>query len=180
MKEEKKHINPFDFLRKKTQKDELKPKYVKPDGTKVIEEESFFGKTIYEIKPNGLLISMTYDKNDKIVLDYARRTNLEIGHMYDEYGKMIYEFNSLYDEKNILAKKTEIEYDYYDEGGKSKETVLVTPGDITTEITYDKSGKQIEKIEVRGSVKTWFDETDKPIKREIDRGSGGIIKEDLQ
>ena len=40
--------------------------------------------------------------------------------------------------------------------------------------------KEIEKIEERGTVKTWFDENDKPIKREIDRGSGGIITQDLR
>ena len=182
MAEDKNHINPFNLLKKNAQKNETNgiiPTRIKPDGTKVIEEETPIGKTIYEIKPNGLLISMTYDKNDKLIIDYARRTNLEIGHMYDEYGKMVYEFNSLYDEHNVLAKKTEIEYEYYDEGQKSKETVLITPGDKITEISFDKDGKQTEKVETRGSVKTWFDENDKPIRREIDRGSGGIIKEDL-
>ena len=119
------------------------------------------------------------DSIDKLIIDYARRTNLEIGHTYDELGKMIYEFNSLYDEHNVLAKKTEIEYEYYDEGQKCKETILITPGDKITEISFDKDGKQTEKVETRGSVKTWFDENDKPIKRQIDRGTGGIIEEDL-
>ena len=45
---------------------------------------------------------------------------------------------------------------------------------------YEESGKRIEKIVERGAVKTWYDENDKPIKREIDRGSGGIITEDLR
>lgn len=179
MSEEKKHINPFNFLKKDIQKSAIVPNRIKPDGTKVIEEETPIGKTIYEIKPNGLLISMTYDKNDKLFCDYARRTNLEIGHTYDELGKMVYEFNFLYDEHNVLVKKTEIEYEYYDDGEKFKKTILITPGDKITEISFDRSGKQIEKIETKGTVKTWFDENDKPIKRQIDRGSGIIVEEDL-
>lgn len=179
MDETKKHINPFAFLKKDVQNAGINPTRIKPDGTKVIEEATPIGKTVYEIKPDGTLISLSYDKNDRLFCDYARRTNLEIGHAYDELGKMIYEFNSLYDEKNVLAKKTEIEYEYYDEGEKFKETILITPGDKITEISFDRSGKQTEKVETRGTVKTWFDENDKPVKRQIDRGSGGIITEDL-
>ena len=63
MEEEKKHFNPFNFLKKEAPKQSaVVPTRIKPDGTKVIEEETPFGKTIYEIKPNGLLISMTYEK----------------------------------------------------------------------------------------------------------------------
>ena len=53
------------------------------------------------------------------------------------------------------------------------------PGDIKTEIFFDTTGKKTKKIETRGAIKTLFDENDKPIKRQIDRGSGGIIEEDL-
>ena len=172
-------MNPFDFLKKKA-KDPMAPKYIKPDGTKVIEQPCDLGLNVYEISPDCTVINRTYNHSDKLILDYIRRRNLEIGHTYDEFGKVVYEFNNLYDETNTLVKKTEFEFEYYDNGVKSKEIILVTPGEIKTEIIYDKTGKQIEKIEFRGSVKTWFDENDKPIKREIDRGSGGIIKEDLQ
>ena len=44
---------------------------------------------------------------------------------------------------------------------------------------FDENGTLAEMYEQRGSVKTWFDKDGKPIKREIDRGSGGIITEDL-
>ena len=44
---------------------------------------------------------------------------------------------------------------------------------------FDETGKRTEKIVERGTVKTYYDENDKPIKREIDRGSGGIITENL-
>lgn len=175
----KNFFNPFNFLKKDEKKDQMIPKYIKPDGTKVIEQQSPLGLTVYEISPDCTVISRTYDKSDKLILDYIRRRNLEIGHQYDEFGKVIYEFDNLYDETNTLAKKTEFYFEYYDEGGKSKETTVVTPGDIKTEIMYNKEGKQTEKIEYKGSVKTWFDENNKPIKREIDRGSGGIIQEDL-
>ncbi len=168
------------MINKNVAKDPMTPKYVKPDGTKVIEQESPLGRVIYEISPDCTVICMTYDKSDRLILDWIRRRNLEIGHTYDEFGKMITEFNSLYDEHNVLAKKTEISYEYYDEGGKSRELIVVLPGEIKTEVKYDKSGKQIEKIEYRGSVKTWFDENNVPIKREIDRGSGGVITEDLR
>mgnify|MGYP007101830213 CR=1 FL=1 len=175
----KNHIKPFGLFSKKPEKDPMKPSYIKPDGTKVIEQDSPTGKVVYEISPDCTLICRSYDKKDRMYLDYIRRRNLEIGHTYDEYGKKIYEFNSLYDENNVLAKKTEIEFKYYDEGGISEEVTIVKPGDIKTEIHYDKTGKQTEKIEYIGSVKTWFDENNKPIKRQIDRGSGGIVTEDL-
>ena len=176
----KNHIKPFGFLSKKIEKDPMTPSYIKPDGTKVIEQESSTGKVVYEMSPDCTLICRSYDKQGRLFLDYIRRRNLEIGHTFDEYGKKIYEFNSLYDEHNVLAKKTEIEFQYYDEGNVSVEIVVFKPGDIKTETHYDKQGKQTEKIEYRGTVKTWFDENNKPIKRQIDRGSGGIITEDLK
>lgn len=179
MEKFKKYFEQFNFFKKTPKKDPMTPKYIKPDGTKIIEQENEFGKVIYHISTDGTVVCLSYDKSGKLFLDWVRRTNLEIGRRYDEYNKVVYEFNSLYDEHNVLAKKTEMEYEYYDEGGKSKETIFVTPGDIRTEIMYDKQGNQTQKIEYKGSVTTWFDGNDKPVKREINRGSGGIIKEDL-
>lgn len=175
----KNHIKPFGLLKKQIEKDPMAPKYIKPDGTKVIERYNEYGKTVFEVSPNGLLISRGYNNRDELIMDYARRANLEIGHSYDEDGNIIYEFNFLYDEHNVLAKKTEIEFKYYDNGQKSQETILNTPGDIKTIIKYDIKGTRLEKVQQRGSVKTYFDINDKPIKREIDRGSGGIITEEL-
>jgi len=176
----KNHLKSFGFIKKDPKKDSMVPKYIKPDGTKVIEQPCELGLAVYEISPDCTVICRTYDNSNKLILDYIRRTNLEIGHRYNEFGQKVYEFNNLYDEHNILAKKTEIEYEYYDEGQVSKETIVIIPGEIKTEIMYNKNGKQIEKIEYRGSVKTWFNENNKPIKREIDRGSGGIITENLE
>ena len=176
-----KHTNPFDFIKKNINDDPLAPTRVKPDGTKVIEQESPYGTICYEIKPDGLVICMTYNKKNKLVLDWARRVNLEIGHNYNEDGKIIYEFQSYYDENDFknLKHKTENLYEYHDNGEKSFETIIVTPGNIKTEIKYNEQGKQIEKTELKGSVKTFFDENNKPFKREIDRGSGGIVTENL-
>ena len=173
-------IKPFGFIKK--QADEAPqniPKYVKPDGTKVFEEQTPLGTTVYEISPDCTVICMTYDKSGKLLLDWIRRRNLEIGRSYDEYGKIIYEFNSLYEKDNTLAKKTEIKYEYYDNGQKSKEFKIEMPSDIRTEISFDEQGKQTQKIEQKGSVKTYFNAEDKPFKRETDRGSGGIITEEL-
>lgn len=176
----KNYIKPFGFFKNQTEKDPNAPKYIKPDGTKVIEKESpLGGKAVYEICPDGVVICRTYNKSDKLILDYIRKFNFEIGHLYDEYHKVIYEFNALYDENNKLAKNKEVGYEYYDDGVKSKETIILTPGDIKTDLLYDTKGNYNGKIEYRGSVTTWFDKNDKPIKREIDRGSGGIITENL-
>ena len=176
-----KHTKPFDFIKKKVDEDPFAPTRVKPDGTKVIEQNSEYGSIVYEIKTNGTVICMIYNKDDKIVFDWARRVNFEIGHAYDDFGKIAYEFNSYYYEDDFkkLKRKTENLYEYHDNGEKSLETILVTPGDIKTEIKYDEQGKQVEKTELRGSVKTFFDADNKPFKREIDRGSGGIITENL-
>jgi len=180
MKDFKKYIEPFGLLKRQKEKDPNAPKYIKPDGTKVIEKDSpLGGKSIYEIAPDGVVICRTYNKSDKLILDYIRRLNLEIGHMYDEFQKVIYEFNAVYDENNKLALNKEIGYEYYDNGVKSKETIITTPGNVKTELHYDEQGQYVEKLEYRGSVTTWYDKNDKPYKREIDRGSGGIIKEDL-
>ena len=66
-----------------------------------------------------------------------------------------------------------------DNGVKSKETIILTPGEIKTELLYDESGAYSGKIEYRGAVTTWFDKDNSPCKREIDRGLGGIITESL-
>ena len=179
MNDEKKHINPFGAINKNIQQSNVTPKYIKPDGTKVFEEDTPAGKIVYEAMPNGTLMSMTYDKNGVLIMDYARRVNYEIGHIYDELGKKVYEFNNYYDENNTFVRKNEIGYDYYDEGEMSRETIISTPGDVRIEISYDREGNQTEKVEIKGSVKTWFDVNGKPIKRQIDRGSGGIITENL-
>ena len=175
----KNHIKPFGMLRKPPIKDPMAPSYIKPDGTKVIEKIEEFGKTVYEISPDHTLISRTYDKQDNLILDYARRVNLEIGHRFDEFGQKIYEFEAFYDEKNTFVRKKETEFTYNNEGKLIRSFTVPTPGQIKTEILYDESGNMTEKIEYRGSVKTFYNSENKAYKREIDRGSGGIITEEL-
>ena len=175
----KNHIKPFGLINKAPEKDPMAPKYIKPDGTKVIEQQTPLGLTVYEVNPKGLLISRSYDHENKLILDYARKGNTEIGHSYDEFGRKTYEFTTLYDEHNKFAKRTEIQYEYHQNDVKSREFIVNTPGVVQTEILYDPDGIRIDKIEHRGTVKTFFDINDKPYKREIDRGSGGIITEEL-
>ena len=170
-------VNPFE---KKSDKDPMAPSYIKPDGTQVIEKEEITGKTVYEKCPDGALIFRSYNKEGKLWLDFARNLNFEIGHRYDEDGKMIYKYDSVYDEKNVLALKNEYDIEYHDNGKKKLEVVTSFPNNTTTYMQYDENEKRIEKIVERGTVKTYYDENDKPIKREIDRGSGGIITEDLR
>ena len=170
-------VNPFE---KKENKDPMAPSYIKPDGNKVIEKQEPYGLTVYEKCPDGALIFRSYDKQNRLVLDFARDRNFEIGNRYDEVGNVIYKYESVYDENNKLAIKKEYDIEYYDNNTKKTEIITAFPNEFTTYISYDEKGKRIEKIEERGAVKTWFDENDKPIKREIDRGSGGIITEDLR
>ncbi len=169
-------VNPFE---KKENKDPMAPTYVKPDGTKVIEKQEEFGLTVYEKCPDGALLFRSYNKVGKLILDFARDRNFEIGHRYDEFGNIVYKYDSVYDENNKLAQQNEYDIDYHDNGQKKAEIQTIHPSEIKIYMQYDENGKRIEKIEERGTVKTWFDENDKPIKREIDRGSGGIITEDL-
>lgn len=170
-------VNPFE---KQKENDPLLPKYTKPDGTQVFEIPENFGLRVLEKNlKKGLLIMRCYDKQDRLWLDYGRSGNFEVGHHYDEFGNMDYKYESVYDEHNVLAMKTEYDMDYYDNGVKKAEVVTTLDGHITMYYQYDKTGKRTEKIEERGTVKTYFDENDKPFKREIDRGSGGIITENL-
>lgn len=169
--------NPFE---KKEKKDPMAPSYIKPDGTQVIEKQEEFGLTVYEKCPDGALIFRSYNKNNRLIVDFARHRNFEIGNQYDEAGNVIYKYEAVYDEHNKLARKKEYDIEYYDDNTKKSEIISEFPGEITTYISYDEKGKRIEKIEERGTVKTYFDENDKPVKREIDRGSGGIITEDLR
>ena len=170
-------LNPFE---KKENTDPMAPSYIKPDGTKVIEKQEGLGLNVYEKCPDGALIFRSYDKQNRLVLDFARDRNFEIGNQYDDAGNVIYKYESVYDENNKLAIKKEYDIEYYDNNTKKSEIITVFPNEFTTYIHYDESGKRVEKIEERGTVKTFFDENDKPIKREIDRGSGGIITEDLR
>ncbi len=170
-------VNPFE---KKPNKEPMAPTYVKPDGTQVIEKQEVFGRNVYEKCPDGALIFRSYNQNGKLMLDFARNLNFEVGHRYDDLGNIIYKYDSVYDEHNVLAIKNEYDIEYYDNGQKKLEVITKFPEEITIYMQYDESGKRIEKIEERGTVKTWFDENDKPIKREIDRGSGGIITQDLR
>ncbi len=170
-------VNPFE---KKENKDPMAPSYIKPDGTKVIEKQEGLGLNVYEKCPDGALIFRSYDKQNRLVLDFARDRNFEIGNQYDDAGNVIYKYESVYDENNKLAIKKEYDIEYYDNNTKKSEIITVFPNEFTTYIHYDESGNRVEKIEERGTVKTFFDENDKPIKREIDRGSGGIITEDLR
>lgn len=172
-------VNPLDKDKNNKNIDALVPTYIKPDGTKVIERQEELGHSVYEISPDGTVIMRGYNNHDIMICDYVRSRNLEIGHQYDNTGKMFYEYNNLYDEHNELAKKIERNYTYHDNGKKSSETTNLSPSNIKTIIKYDINENRIEKTEQRGAVKTWFDTNDKPIKREIDRGSGGIITEDL-
>lgn len=167
------------FKGAKKEADPMAPSYIKPDGTKVIEQVSEFGKKVYEVNPNGLLISRDYTPDDRLYFDYARKANYEIGRSYDEDGRVICEMTCLYNEHNVQVKKTQVDFEYHDNGVKSREIIIVYPSDVKTEILYDESGKLKEKIIYQGSVKTWYDENGKPFKREIDKGSGGVIKEDL-
>ena len=169
-------INPFE---QKMKLDPLEKKYTKPDGTEVIEKKELTGKIVYEKCPDGALLFRSFNNAGVLVLDFARDRNFEIGHRYDTTGKMVYKYDSVYDENNVLAQKNEYDFDYYDDGKKKLEVVSTFPTGTITYLQYDNNGKRIEKIVERGTVKTWFDENDKPIKRETDRGSGGIITEDL-
>ena len=78
-----------------------------------------------------------------------------------------------------LVMKNEYDIDYYDDGKKKLEVLTAYPSNVTTYMQYDEAGKRTEKIVERGTVKTYYDENDKPIKRETDRGSGIIVTEDL-
>ena len=172
-------VNPFE---KKENNDPMAPSYIKPDGTKVIEKQEGLGLNVYEKCPDGALIFRSYDKQNRLVLDFARDRNFEIGNQYDDAGNVIYKYESVYDENNKLAIKKEYDIEYYDNNTKMREaTVILISHRVTSlmgadEILVLNQGK----IEERGTVKTFFDENDKPIKREIDRGSGGIITEDLR
>lgn len=169
-------VNPFD---KKKNKNSVQPTYIKKDGTKVIEQKTDFGFTVFELSPDCTLISRFYDNNNKLISDIAKNVLMEIGHQYDEDGRTISEFCNFYDKTGVLKQKTEKSFSYHDNGQTSSEIEIIFPGDIKTVINFDEDGKRIEKYIQRGTVKTWYDINEKPFKREIDRGSGGIITEDL-
>jgi hypothetical protein len=179
MEDFKKHIKPFGIIKKTVEKDPMTPKYIKPDGTKVIEQETPDGLVVYEILPNHTVICRSYNKSGTLFLDWIRRRSLEIGHIYDECEQAIYEYDLVYDKNNTAIQKTEYGFKYHDNGVKAREFIIVTPSEIKTEILYNEKGERTSKIEYRGTVKTFFDKDDKPFKREIDRGSGGIITENL-
>lgn len=159
---------------------QMLPSYVKEDGTKVYEKDDASGHIVCEVSPDKVYISRTYNHSGQLISEYARDRNLEIGRQYDEFDRIAYQIDIVYDENNVQAIKKEYSFTYYDSGIKKSESVTKYPEDITNVSMFDENGKVTESYEQRGSVKTWFDENGKPVKREIDRGSGGIITEDLR
>lgn len=179
------HMKPFGFLQK-TMKSSQNPSvdlnkktYVKADGTKVTEEKQEYGTSVTEVCTDGTVIARFYDNREVLRQDYIRQLNVELVHHYDEYGMMTDELTNIYDENNVLAKQIEKAYEYFDNGKKSLIETLESPSDIKTTIKFNEKEEQIEKFIQRGTMTTWYDVNDKPIKRQIDRGSGGIITEDL-
>lgn len=168
--------NPLNSNKKTPQ---MLPSYIKEDGTKVYEKDDQVGHIVYEISPDNVYISRIYNHKGQLTNEYARHKNLEIGRQYDEADRIVNQIDIVYDENNVQAMKKEYEYSYYDNGVKKTESVKEYPADIMKMYKFDENGTLTEMYEQRGSVKTWFDKDGKPIKREIDRGSGGIITEDL-
>ena len=158
----------------------MQPSYIKNDGTKVYEKDEPYGHVVYEISPDKFYISRVYNNKEQLIFEYARHKNLETGRQYDEFDRVAYRLDIVYDENNKEAMRSEDSYTYHDNGNKKSETVKELPGNLSKVSNFDENGKLTEMYELRGSVKTWFDEQGKPIKREIDRGSGGIITEDLR
>lgn len=174
------HIKPFGFLKQQAQNVTPGPNvYVKADGTKVTEKDDEYGKSVIEVCTDGTVIGHFYDTKGVLRQDYIRKLNVELVHHFDELGIMTDELMNVYDENNKLAKQTEKAYEYYDNGIKSLEEILESPSDIKTTNKYNQKGERTEKIVQRGTVKTWYNADDKPVKREIDRGAGGIITENL-
>ncbi len=179
------HMKPFGFLQQTMKSaqnsnvDLSKKTYIKPDGTKVTEEKKGDWTSVIEVCPDGVVIGRFYDKNSTLRQDYIRRLNVELVHHYDETGVMTDELTNLYDEHNVLAKQIEKVYEYFDNGKKSLVEILESPSDVKTTIKYNENEEQVEKYIQRGTMTTWYDKDDRPIKRQIDRGSGGVITEDL-
>ncbi len=153
--------------------------YRKADGTKVTEQFYEYGKNVMEICPDGAVIMRFYNTHDDLIQDYIRHLNIEIGRIYDLSKLITSEFMNVYDEHNKLARRTEKTYEYFDTKTKSEESIHEFPEDVKTHIKYDIYGKRIEKYIQKAAVKTYYNEDDKPFKREIDRGSGGIITENI-
>ena len=177
---------PFGFLQQtikgKSPQQNLAPAkktYVKPDGTKVTEEKSEFGTSVIEVCPDCTVIGNFYDTRDVLRHDYIRRANIELVHHYDEFRVKTDELTNVYDKDNKMIRQIEKVYEYHDNGKISQEETLESPEEIKTTIRYNENGEQIEKFVQRGTMTTWYDINEKPIKRQIDRGSGGIITEDL-
>ncbi len=169
-------VNPFEH---KEISNVMTPSYVKEDGTKVYEKKESYGHVVYEVSPNKVYIARTYSQAGHIMSEYARDKNLEIGRQYDESERISAQIDIVYDENNKQAMRKEYSYTYYDNGSKKSEKVTEFPEDITKVSLFDEKGNVTEMYEQRGSVKIWYDDKGKPVKREIDRGSGGIITEDL-
>lgn len=161
-------------------KKEMKPIYVKKDGTKVYETKNEFGTMVWQMNSDGVFIMHGYNDEEKIICDLVRKFNFEVGHEFNELEKVSHEFTNLYDEKNEkLIKKIDIYFNYHSNGKISSKIEINETTQVKTIINFNENEEQIEKIIERGTVKTYYDKDDKPYKREIDKGSGGIITEEL-
>lgn len=175
-----KYMDTLGFVNKNIEEDPNAPKYIKPDGTRVYEQNFPEGTLVYEIKPDKTFISRAYNISGEMYMDYIRKGNFELGHYYDECGLKVYEYDAAYDNNNNLVVKNEKVYAYYENNQIASEFYFKLPENIKIQTTFDETGKKTGKIEIKGSVKIYYDENNKPYKREIDRGSGGIITENIE
>lgn len=179
----KKHIKPFLSL-KSDNKDNFNMQpasktHIRSDGTKVTEMQESDGVTVTEIHKDGTVVVLNFDMKNTLRQDYSRRLNVEIVHHYDETSLMTDESMNVYDENNKLKIKVEKIYQYHDNKNKKSEIIIDSSKDLKTHINFDENGIMKEKIVQQGTVKTWYNADGKPVKRELDRGSGGKIIEDL-
>ena len=153
--------------------------FIKPNGTIVTEIKTPDGLIVQEKSPNKSFIVRCYNSENEVYMDYIRKGHFEIGHCYAD-NLIIYEYDCAYNNQNQIMVKNEKQYFYNNDNQKIYEIQFQFPKNTRIEFKYDETGNILEKIDVKGAVKTYLDPlTDKPIKRVIDRGSGGLITEDI-
>ncbi|MDR1327582.1 MAG: hypothetical protein LBJ74_04170 [Heliobacteriaceae bacterium] len=152
-----------------------------PDGTTEKFTEFFYGNgsIIMEDTENGGNIKKQYDAYGNLVMTLESAPGWMRNRKLDEDGRIIEENEVNHENHEKVTASVKKKYAYHHNDNISQVDYSFRPEGTKVTMRFDADGNFIEKFEKKAAVTTWFDETDKPIRRQIDKGQGYIVTEEL-
>ena len=151
-----------------------------PDGTTEKFTEFFYpnGSIIMEDVENGS-IKKQYDQYGNLITTLETAPGWMRNRKFDEDGRIIEENEINHEDNTKITSSVKAKYAYHHNNNISQIDYSFHPEGTKMTMRFDADGNFIEKFEKKASVTTWFDEAGKPIRRQVDKGQGYIVTEEL-